>query len=254
MTVQNIPVYDQPFLYASGMQFSNNATTPNTKVDVSAGQCRDSTDSIDLVVSSGLTVDATVTGYDGLDTGSLAASSFYKLFAIGDSSNFNPEGFILTLASNSYPVMPYGYDSYRLIGFMLTDGSSHFLPFYMSTSAATGNYRYVQYDAPIAVTVTASGTSATYSAMDLSVAVPSVNFEKVKIYAKWDPNAAGDTLTFQSAGGTGNWLINTAISTPVQDFTFDILPVIASSVPKISYKVSAGTLTAVTVMGYCFNI
>lgn len=249
MSIQNVPAEQQPFKYVYGLQISNNATTPNTKVDVAVGQCRDSNDIIDIVISTAMTIDATVNGYNGLDTGSLAASTFYAIYAIADSANYNPSGFIMTVQTSSVPLMPLGYDSYRLIGYVLTDGSSHFLLFYMA-AAASGNLRYIQYDAPITITVTDSGTSASYSAMSLAPAVPTAGWEKVKVYAKWDPNAAADVLTFQAAGGTGNWLINTAVSTTVQDFNFDILPKLSSSVPKISYKVSAGTLTAVTVLGY----
>ena len=253
MAVQNIPVYDLPFLYISGLQLSNNATTPDSKVDVAIGQCRDSTDSIDIVINEVTTIDADVVGFNGLDTGTLTTNAFYKVFAIADSANYNPSGFILTAQTNSVPVMPFGYDSYRLIGYVKTDGSSDFLVFYMA-AGTSGNSRYIQWDAPIAVTVTDSGTSATYSAMNLAVGVPNANFAKVKLYAKWDPNAAGDILTFQASGGVGDWLPNTAISTTIQDLSFDILPLIAVGVPKVSYKISAGTLTNVAVMGYDFIV
>ncbi len=253
MTVQNIPVYDLPFLYISGLRLLNDATTPNTKINVSIGQCRDSTDTIDIVIDTATVIDTAVIGLNGLDTGTLGASSFYKVFAIADSSNYRPSGFIITLASNSVPVMPFGYDSYRLIGYVKTDGSSHFLVFYMPVTSS-GNNRYLQWDAPIAVTVTDSGTSATYSAMDLSVGVPNANFAKAKLYAKWDPNAAGDLLTFQASGGVGDWLPNIAVGTAIQDLSFDILPLVVTGVPKVSYKISAGTLTNVAVMGYDFVV
>ncbi len=253
MSIQNVPAEQQPFLYISGLALSNDATTPHSKLDVSAGQCRDSNDIIDMVYSTSTVINCGATGFNGLDTGSLAVSTFYKVYAIADSSNYNPSGFIVTLQASTVPLMPLGYDSLRLIGFFLTDSSGFILSFYMAAATA-GNLRYIQYDAPIAVTVTDSGTSSSYSAMDLSVAVPKTNFEKVKIYAKWDPNAAADILTFQASGGTGNWLINTAVSTTVQDFNFDILPLLVTAIPKISYKVSAGTLTAVTVLGYDFLV
>ena len=253
MAIQNVPAEQQPFKYITGLALSNDATTPNTKIDVASGQCRDSNDIIDMVYAASTIIDCGVHGLNGLDTGSLAASTFYKVFAIADSSNYLVSGFIVTLQTNSVPLMPLGYDSYRLIGYVLTDGSSHFLSFYMAQNSAS-NLRYVQYDAPISIAITGSGTSATYSAMDLSIAVPLDHFEKVKIYAKWDPNAAGDTLTLQATGGVGNWLINTAISTPLQDFVFDILPLTAAAKPEISYKVSAGTLTVITVLGYNFLV
>ncbi len=251
MSVQNIPAEQMPFKYIYGLQISNNATTPYKIVDVAIGQCRDSNDDVDMVYSAATSVSALVNGLNGLDTGSLTTSSFYKIFAISDSSNKKPAGFIMTLATNTAPVVPLGYDSSRLIGFVLTDSGSNILPFSMSTSAS-GNLRYIQYGTPLAVTVTSSGTATTYTSMSLTTGVPNSNFDKVKIYAKWDPNAAADVLNLQPTGLAGDLVVNTAVSTTVQDFIVDILPLLSSGVPKISYKVSTGsaTLTAVTVMGY----
>src|SRR6266436_2300941 len=62
-----------PFLYINGMSISNNATTPNTKVDVGAGMCRDNSDVFymnlgnfngflngSITANSSTTIDATV--------------------------------------------------------------------------------------------------------------------------------------------------------------------------------------------------
>ena len=129
-----------PYLYKYGLVISNDATTPNTKLDISAGQCRDSANMIDmgigssyvvpyqgLAVSTPLVLNAGVNGANGLDTGSLAASSMYAVYIIGDSRGYNATASILSLASNSSPLLPSGYDSYRVIGYWATDASSHFL-------------------------------------------------------------------------------------------------------------------------------
>jgi hypothetical protein len=89
---QAVPFGVVRFLYINEMKITNNATTPNTKFDISAGICRDSTDTYDInlgnfnnfqngqTANSSTTVDATVNGVNGLDTGSLAASSVYKVY------------------------------------------------------------------------------------------------------------------------------------------------------------------------------
>ena len=92
MAIQNIPAEQQPFKYISGLAISNNATAPDTQIDVAVGQCRDSNDIIDMVYSTAITIDCETNGVNGLDTGSLGASAFYKVFAIADSSNYQVPG------------------------------------------------------------------------------------------------------------------------------------------------------------------
>jgi hypothetical protein len=256
------PIINQPLLYVNGLLLSNNATTPNTKLDVAAGICRDSNNQIDMnlgnylglsgvgTANSSTVINFGVNGINGLDTGSIAASTFYYILVIADSSNKNPTGAIASLSATA-PTLPFGYDSIRLIGCCKTDGSSHILLYYTSGS---GSAKFFQWDAPITVTVTSSGTSATYSAMDLSTGVPVSNYGTATVYYIWDPNAAGDILNFTPAGATGDYIVNTAITTAIQDGNFVIKPLTVSSAPKVSYKISAGTLTGVKVMGFNFNL
>lgn len=257
------PIVNQGFLYINGLTLSNNATTPNTKIDVAAGVARDSTNQIDMnlgnylgqgntavTANSATTVNFATTGINALDTGTIAATTWYYVFIVADSSNKNVTGTIASLSATA-PTLPFGYDSIRLIGSVKTDGSSHLLVFY---ATGTGASRFFEWDAPIAVVVTDSGTSATYSAMIMSTGAPVSNYSTITVYAKWDPNAAGDVLNFTPSGATGDYIVNTAITTAIQDFIFVIKPLTVSSVPKVSYKISAGTLTAVNVMGYNMSL
>lgn len=254
------PIVNQPFLYVNGLLLSNDATTPNTKLDVAAGVCRDSNNIIDINLgnylnqgnqqvsaNSATVINFSVNGANGLDSGSIAASTFYYIYAIADSSNkLQPAAMASTSASA--PVLPFGYDSIRLIGVCKTDGSSHILAFYATGS---GGGKYFQWDAPIAVTVTSSGTSATYSAMDLSTGVPASNYGRVSIKYKWTPNAAADALNFTPSGATGDFeTILGIVAAVAQEDNFVILPLTVSSVPKMSYKTSAGTLNNIFVQAF----
>jgi hypothetical protein len=263
----NEQIVNQPFLYINGLLISNDATTPNTKVDVAAGICRDSTNVYDMNLGNYLNanpslananvatvINAAANGVNGLDTGSLAASTFYNIFVIADPTGFLPTAAILSVnAVATGPVMPFGYGIFRHIGTILTDGSSHFLLTYY-TAGVTGS-RYAQYDAPITVTVTASGTSATYSAMDLSVAVPLVSFRRAAVQMKYTCNAAADSVKFQPTGATGDYITYLGqVASVALEESFLILPLIATAKPEISYKVSAGTLNTVQVQGYEFSV
>lgn len=253
------PIVNQPFLYMNGLLLSNDATTPNTKLDVAAGICRDSNNIMDInlgnylglsgvgTANSATVINFAVNGANGLDIGSIAASTFYYIFVIADSSAKNQPAAMASLSATA-PTLPFGYDSIRLIGCCLTDGSSHILAYYTSGSTAQ---RYFQWDAPIAVTVTASGTSNTYSAMDLTTGVPVSKFGKVSIKYKWTNNAPADALNFTPTGATGDFETVLGIAAGVaQEDNFVILPLLASSKPEISYKTSAGTLNNVWVQAF----
>ena len=103
----------------------NNAGTPNTKVDVTA-------DSIPVYTNAGagvgllsvsVTIDATTTGANGLDTGSLANSTWYAVYLIYNGSAV--AGLMST--SGSAPTLPGGYTYFTRYGWIQTDGSAHLL-------------------------------------------------------------------------------------------------------------------------------
>lgn len=253
------PIVNQPFLYMNGLLLSNDATTPHTKLDIAAGICRDSNNVIDInlgnylglsgigTANSATVINFAVNGINGLDTGTFAASTGYYIFAIADSSEKKVPGAIASLSASA-PVLPFGYDSIRLIGWVLSDGSTFLLPFYAS---GFGSNKYFQWDAPIAVTVTASGTSATYSAMDFSVGMPSSNFANVYFYYKWTNNAANDQLKFQPTGATGDFVaINGIVAGVAQEDQLQILPLLATAKPEVSYKTSAGTLNNIFLQAF----
>jgi hypothetical protein len=114
-----------PPKFWQGYTHSNNVGTPNTKIDVAAGSCRDSTDAINIVNSAG-TIDLGTTGANGLDAGSLANTTFYYTFAIttaGGSTAY------LASTSPTAPTLPGSYTKFRRIGGFKTNGSAQVLPF-----------------------------------------------------------------------------------------------------------------------------
>lgn len=248
MTQVNIPIVNLGNLYVQGMQLSWGS---NTTMAMAAGQARDSSNVNDIVLSGSVTMNAAVNGINGLDTGSLAANTLYAIYAVGDSSENNASGAVIS-ANLSAPLMPVGYDMYRLIGYVRTDGSSHFLLGYWSGSA---NERVFVYDVPIATAVTA-GNSATYAAVTLATFVPAVQNVLAKIETNWTANAAGDTLAlqpFNAVGDTVKYIAPVAgasAHTLVREY---VQAQLNSGAPEINYKVSAGTV-AINVAGYQYSI
>jgi hypothetical protein len=253
MSVQNIPVENLPFLYINGMVPANHSTTPNTKLTVSAGQCRDSNDVMDIVLSSSTTIDTAVIGdINGLDQGVLLASKVYAIYAIGDSSNKNQPATLLSLASNSTPLMPFGYDSYRIVGYIVTDASVHFLKMYV---AGNNNYRQLCFDAPQATSVTA-GNATSYTAVALTALVPAIENLPVSIAFAFTPGAASRAFNLTPGNATGNAVTITGqVTSVIVSGNAKVLSKVTSSVPEVDYKVSnSGDAVAINVAGFDFFI
>jgi hypothetical protein len=110
----------------TGLLLSNNAVTPNTKIDVASGSCRDDTQAVDIILSVGWTKTTASfsagTGNGAMDTGSIAVSSAYHVFLIYNSTTEAVD--ILISLSATAPTMPAGFTHKRRLrnGFM-TDAS-----------------------------------------------------------------------------------------------------------------------------------
>jgi hypothetical protein len=263
------PIINQPFLYVNGLLVSNDATTPNTVLDIAAGQCRDSNNVIDMILgdflnegygtdNSSTSLNAAVNGLNGLDTGSLAASTMYGVYIIADSSGKHATGAILS-ANQTTPALPFGYDSYRRIAFWPTDSSSHFLLGYYSVGGVGTAVRTFFYDAPQATAVTAGAeTSATN--VNLIKFVPNFNNFPVWMYTSYVPATAGNALSMQPGNGTGFPVVITGqVATKAVTTNSLILAqsVVISTVssPVINYKVSNSSDTAaIDVVGFVLSV
>lgn len=208
--MSNEPITNQGTLYASGGQM---AWASNTTVTVTAGQFRDITNTYDMNVGNYLggtsstqtsnvttTLNAGVNGLNGLDTGALAANTWYYVYVTFDSTGYKPTGVIasLTLPSAGGPYQPLGYSAYRRVGQFLTDGSSHILKFYQ---AGTKSERAYQWDAAISV-LTSSG-SVTPVAVTLNTATPSLIVTPVYLNATFAAATAANSASLRPTGGTG---------------------------------------------------
>lgn len=244
--VQNDPVITLPTLNINGLIVSNDATTPNTKVNISAGTARDSNNMMDITlgstnanlegstVTAPLVVDTATVGANGIDTGTLAASKVYAVYVIADSRYYKPTAGLVSLSLTA-PQLPFGYDSFRLVGYAVTDSSVHFLKMYI---AGTGNYRQFFYDSPQATAITA-GAATTYTAITLTTLVPSIDNTPITVFSALTPSAAGRGVFLQGANYTGDPVINLGQVTSVVLNSFNtVVSQLVSGVPKINYKVS----------------
>lgn len=108
------------------LMVKNNAGTPNTKTDVTVGAITVTDGSASVNLSSvSVTIDATINGANGLDSGGLANTTWYTVWIIYNSATATTAGLISTSASA--PTMPAGYTFKARVGYVRTDGAAHFL-------------------------------------------------------------------------------------------------------------------------------
>lgn len=237
--------------YAFGLGISNDATTPNTQLDVAVGSILDSTKTFQISLSSPAVINAATVGLNGIDKGALAASTVYAVLLVADPVTQQPSGCIISLSSTA-PLLPFGYSAFALIGYVTTDASAHFLKGYWS--AGNDNSRQFTYDAPI-ICLTA-GAATTYTGIALTAFVPAVDGEFVTIYSNFTANAAGNVQNIQGYNSTGDAVTNIAAVAGATAHTTDQNIVIAqlnAGAPSIKYKITAGTVS-MYVCGYSFGI
>ena len=120
-----------PRSYLAGLTLSNDTDTDHD-IAVAVGECRDSTNAYNLILSTIITkqIDATWAAGDdagGMFTGSVGNSTWYHFFLIRkDSDGSIDAGFDTDVDAANIPT---GYTYYRRIGTRKTDGSANLVGF-----------------------------------------------------------------------------------------------------------------------------
>lgn len=263
---QAVPIVNLPFLYINGCNIRNNATTPNTLLDVAAGIMRDSSNTYDMNIGNFngqvnpnatenvvTTINAAVNGLNGLDTGAFAASKIYNVFVVSDPVSGLASGAMISLAAPATgPLMPFGYSAFRHVGYAVTDASVHFLIAYQ---AGNNNARMFAFDAPQATAVTA-GNATAYTAVSLLAWVPAVENTPVMMAYAFTPGAASRTLNMTPGNATGNAVTITGqVTSVVISGNAEVMAKVTSAVPEIDYKVAnSGDAVALNVAGFKYYI
>lgn len=255
--IQNDPVYSLPHLYISGAKISVASTT---LLALAPGAVRDVNNVIDMQIGNPnlenitypapLFINSALLGANGVDQGTIAASSTYSIYVIGDSRYYLPTAGIISLTSNAFPLLPFGYDSYRLLGFILTDSSSHFL-----AANLINTYTYQNYYLQPPVSVLSGGTATSFTAINLSSAIPTgmVLYPIAFLTVNYTPALAGNTVQFRQTGSsaTSGLITITGIAAGVsQTNQIQIITGNNGTVPEIDYKVTSSDSVSVLVSGY----
>lgn len=262
---QSTPVVNGGIKYIHGLQMSFTSTT---SITVQPGRARDAVNVNDIVVgyqpnvAASQTGEATIPPYPagvatvlstafngagGLDTGTIAVSTFYAVYAIGDSYNVNPGSVILS-KNIVAPQFPMGYNIARRIGYILTDSSALVLNFWQF---GLGDVRDMWYDVGIAVPTTSGST--TYAPISLVASVPIMGTE-VFLKVAYTANSATDIASFLPYGSTatnGIQIFGYGVAALQQGMLTILAEVNATPAPAFQYKTTSASDTLVlTTAGY----
>jgi hypothetical protein len=122
-TLSTIPL---PQSYLAGLQLSNDGTSPNSVIDVTAGQCRDSTNTYNITLGAFTKSTAgswtAGSGSNGMGNGlTVTANTWYHVHAIINGGVSDAYFDTSVTAANA----PSGTTAYRRLGSMATDSSAH---------------------------------------------------------------------------------------------------------------------------------
>jgi hypothetical protein len=243
---QLIPVINKSYLYIWDLLPSYVSTTT---LSVNSGYCRDENNIIDIELTDAVTLDTSVVGLNGIDTGSLSASTQYTIWVIADSAGQNETGVILSLAANDSPTLPFGYDSVRKIGHAFTNGSSHFLNFYTTGLNST---RTFYYDSAQLLLNGGSATSPTDVDLGIDEVVSGPNI--VHLIYSYTPSNASNEAHLKPSGSSGTVIpvINTSGTNDVKNVMYVMSNVSESN--GVQYDVDSGDTLSLWLLSFEFNV
>ncbi len=293
MAKPNTAIWNLGDLYLQGMRLTYATATTFT---VTQGQARDSTDLNDIVLAlppqndgtpilTPFTLNTALNGAGGLDTGTIANSTLYYVFAIASSQNSHinlppspqeslavppfttpsstspvvQDGYyvqanVMISTSRDNPLLPFGYDMFRRIGAVSTDGAAALRPFFQT---GYGKDRRMHYQTAVAPGSAATAGSTTYATIGvLTTLVPQIECEVLVdcsiisatigngLFLAQYGNASGGDITRMS--GISTTLVSLAQLTCPAAFNAAGTPIV-----EVDYKTTAsGDVVAFLIAGY----
>jgi hypothetical protein len=256
MSNPNLPIVNAGIKYVNGciLQWASNTT-----MSLYTGEARDNRDENDIILGGSLsspinsvaiTMSTAFVGPGGLDAGTIAANTNYAVYVIGDSTKNNPATAVFSL-SNILPSMLTGYDVFRRVGWMRTDGSSNILRWFQYGRAQDRTYYY---DSPISVL--AGGAATTFTSIALSGAMPSIfspitasvsPTSEVLLAVTYTGAAATNSLQFGSSASASTSIITFGTGVAAAQKFMVWVPAFST---QLFYKVVAGDAVSISVAGF----
>ncbi len=260
MTTPTYPMVNLGNRYIQDLQIS---FVDTTHIGVAPGEARCSKNINDITLlqnaalagNLGVSINVRAKGAGGLDTGVLAANTFYYVFVIGDSTKYQPTTALISLSSTA-PTLPSGfpvggYDMFRRIGTILTDGTAApntlVLPFLQDSN---GLDRKFWYSTPIVIlAATAAAAYTALGAAALGLAVPPISTD-VTFQADLLPNAPAAFVRLRYTGSTAALGQSEMSGDVAAVHHFDNMVCPCNATPSIDYITDAVSTVQLSVVAY----
>lgn len=213
--------------YLAGAVLSNDGGSPNTVVDITTGVATSDDNTVSMALSSAYTKSIASTwvvgtGNGGLDTGAVAASTWYHVWLIERTDTGAVDVLLSTSATS--PTMPTNYTKKRRVGAIKTDGASHILTF------SQNGDEFLWLSPPNDINVATLGTTATLYTLSTPLGVKTNAMLRGYVQAASGTNvlinspdeisvaasATAVTLIVWSASAGGSGDVNTRTNTSSQ--------------------------------------
>jgi len=167
--IQSASGNSNPLCGMSNLKITNNSGTPATEISMSAGNIVtiNTGGTIYNRTNPSVTINASITGANGLDTGTLADSTWYYVWWI---DNGNAAAGLLSLSSTA-PLLPSGYTTECRAGAMTTDASANL----MRTLQLGRNAQYIVGTDPAETVNIANGAAGSFSTTSPTLAAATVS-------------------------------------------------------------------------------
>lgn len=236
------PIFAPFTPYVQGLNISYASVTT---IGVAAGNASDA-NSVNLIQAPlALVINGAANGVNGLDTGALANNTLYYVYIVGDATSTYATCAQISLSATQ-PYIPFGYNMFRRIGCVLTNGSAQFVDF---TQRGAGSARSMFYANAVATNITA-GASTTFAAVTASASVPATSAE-VFVQAVLTADAGATRTAALRDGASSSTLGQIFMSSPASTVTTASLVCPCGASGDIDYLVSnASAAIALNVTGY----
>lgn len=243
--VQNDPIINNPYSIVYGLIPSYSSATI---LQLTPGNCRDINNVIDMglgsnfpnlagTVSLNTVINTAVAGAGGVDTGVIVPNSMYAIYLIGDSTYRNPVAPMISLNQSYAPLLPFGYDSLRIIGYWPVSGGGQFLQGWYTPLGP--NHRMFTYGSRQLIVSSSGATTLTF--VNCNSFLPMINNCHISLQCYFVAAAANDQFAiYYSSTGVFNTYFNAPVAGSVAALT-EVLPTLAQIVSGnvgLSYLVS----------------
>jgi len=215
-------------------------TNSTIDIDIRKLAVYNTSDRVKVLTTVNLTLDITVSGILGMDTGAEANSVWYYLWVIAKEDGTVSGIFSLQPPSGSSPTMPTGYTYKACVGSCYNNSSGNILDFHKLGDVTT----FVSNIAELT-----TGTDLSFAEVDIASSVPVTATSAMLLL---DMNESGVTADCQISNPSGSciqWFQVTS-SGATAHMTTAIIPL--HTAQKIWYLVSAGYVNISTI-GYIEN-